>query len=324
MENKTWQIQNHQDEYLEIMLPENMPLKKTGRVFYLHESKYLTCYVHIKEPRCLLIDIAEYTSLKKYLLSHHVSQSVLKEWIEEMIHIFYEHRQEVFLNDLSYIYIDEENGELRFVCLPVEGDDIYREQYFSNLMMALFENIEFEGDEEWLSQLYMLVKQKPLRYSVIKRFLNEKPKHHYFSFFFKKKYEPQEDFFKAFEVHEDMVNYASDKTQTTIIQDDFKTQILMAGFQCGYLEDEKGRQIFISQSPWIIGRQEGCQQRINLPEISKQHARIVVENGRSYLMDLNSTNGTEYNGRRLNGDEKVELKDGDCIQIAHYSLIYHE
>jgi len=67
----------------------------------------------------------------------------------------------------------------------------------------------------------------------------------------------------------------------------------------------------------IIGRGGGrlrCD--IVLPErqVSRQHAEVLVEEGRHYLRDMGSKNGTYLNGRAVTG--VVELRDGDEIQIA--------
>lgn len=50
--------------------------------------------------------------------------------------------------------------------------------------------------------------------------------------------------------------------------------------------------------------------------ISRIHAKIQKEQGEYYLYDLNSTNGTFHNGRRLEVKERVALKEGDEIAFA--------
>lgn len=50
--------------------------------------------------------------------------------------------------------------------------------------------------------------------------------------------------------------------------------------------------------------------------ISRIHARIQKENGEYYLCDMNSTNGTFLNGRRLDVNEKVQLHVADEITFA--------
>jgi DNA-binding winged helix-turn-helix (wHTH) protein len=70
----------------------------------------------------------------------------------------------------------------------------------------------------------------------------------------------------------------------------------------------------IDTDEFIIGRGADCQ--IMLPErqVSRYHAKIVKENARYTLVDLDSKNGTHLNGDQVKGSSL--LRDGDEIQIA--------
>lgn len=56
--------------------------------------------------------------------------------------------------------------------------------------------------------------------------------------------------------------------------------------------------------------------------VSRLHARITEENGKYYIEDLNSTNGTFKNGLRLQPYEKREMEEGDEIQVGRVPLIF--
>lgn len=75
-----------------------------------------------------------------------------------------------------------------------------------------------------------------------------------------------------------------------------------------------GQRWTIENEEFIIGRGHDCQ--IVLPErqVSRHHAKIVFEDGRYYVHDLDSKNGTHLNGQQVEG--KAALQDGDEIQIA--------
>jgi hypothetical protein len=49
-----------------------------------------------------------------------------------------------------------------------------------------------------------------------------------------------------------------------------------------------------------IGRSTSNDIVIEIPEVSRQHARIEYRDGQFYITDLGSTNGTMINGRRIN------------------------
>lgn len=56
--------------------------------------------------------------------------------------------------------------------------------------------------------------------------------------------------------------------------------------------------------------------------VSRIHARITREEGRAYLEDLNSTNGTFRNGQRMQPYEKKKLEEGDEIRIGKSVFIF--
>lgn len=80
--------------------------------------------------------------------------------------------------------------------------------------------------------------------------------------------------------------------------------------QSGPLNGER----WVVRGPLIIGRGEDCDIVIPDRKISRHHARVQPGNGGIILEDLNSKNGTHYNGHPLKGS--VRLADGDLIQIA--------
>jgi hypothetical protein len=64
----------------------------------------------------------------------------------------------------------------------------------------------------------------------------------------------------------------------------------------------------------IMGREESCDIVIPDRRVSRRHAQISIEESGVRLEDLNSKNGTHYNGQNLH--TTAFLSDGDVIQIA--------
>jgi hypothetical protein len=63
-----------------------------------------------------------------------------------------------------------------------------------------------------------------------------------------------------------------------------------------------------------IGRSKEADIRIDDRYASSLHARVFSREGRFFVEDMNSTNGTLLNGATLQGE--AELIDGDTVQIG--------
>jgi hypothetical protein len=76
---------------------------------------------------------------------------------------------------------------------------------------------------------------------------------------------------------------------------------------------------FLTHAVTVIGRASECDLRLEDPGVSRKHAEIRYSDGRVGVVDLGSTNGISVNGKPA---ERVELKDGDRIDIGHSTLIF--
>ncbi|HIE24564.1 MAG TPA: FHA domain-containing protein [Anaerolineales bacterium] len=63
-----------------------------------------------------------------------------------------------------------------------------------------------------------------------------------------------------------------------------------------------------------VGRDPSNTIAINDPEISRQHARMMLQGGKIVIEDNGSTNGTAINGRRISGPHV--LKTGEMIAFG--------
>ncbi|MCR4740702.1 MAG: FHA domain-containing protein [Lachnospiraceae bacterium] len=73
----------------------------------------------------------------------------------------------------------------------------------------------------------------------------------------------------------------------------------------------------IERTPYMIGKlRNKADGLIPDPKVSRIHACIREEGGRYYLSDLNSTNGTSVNEKRLGSNETAEPFDGDTVCFA--------
>ena len=78
---------------------------------------------------------------------------------------------------------------------------------------------------------------------------------------------------------------------------------------------------FKNKKQVAIGRRPDNDLAIDNLSVSGQHAKIELLKGGYFVTDLDSTNGTMVNGRRI---ESQWLNDGDVITIGKYDLIFFE
>jgi len=78
---------------------------------------------------------------------------------------------------------------------------------------------------------------------------------------------------------------------------------------------------YIIDGTKTIGRDEQCDISIKDPFISKKHLIIQIEDGKCYLEDLESKNGTKINQKSITPGIKYEVKPGDLISFGRMHFI---
>ena len=81
------------------------------------------------------------------------------------------------------------------------------------------------------------------------------------------------------------------------------------------LDVRGGRALDVSDNRVLIGRGETADIRIDDPEVSRQHALMFREAGRTWICDLGSVNGTTVNGAALSGTP-LSLSPGDEVTFG--------
>lgn len=81
----------------------------------------------------------------------------------------------------------------------------------------------------------------------------------------------------------------------------------------------RGQAIPVRRFPFVIGRDDGCNLRPASVEVSRKHCAILLQDGKPFVRDLDSSNGTRVNGEFLVGE--TELRDYDRLEIG--PLLFH-
>ena len=75
----------------------------------------------------------------------------------------------------------------------------------------------------------------------------------------------------------------------------------------------------LSKRRTVIGRSKDCDLQLDDPNASRRHAEVRQEGASYWIVDLDSTNGLEVNGRRA---KRAKLDTGDKITIGSTDLVF--
>jgi predicted component of type VI protein secretion system len=82
-----------------------------------------------------------------------------------------------------------------------------------------------------------------------------------------------------------------------------------------------GRVVPLTTSRVVVGRSRECDIRVDDGNVSRRHCEVAQDGPTAWsVVDLGSTNGTEVNGKRVSG--KQRLDDGDRIVIGGTELVF--
>jgi Protein of unknown function (DUF3662)/FHA domain len=81
-----------------------------------------------------------------------------------------------------------------------------------------------------------------------------------------------------------------------------------------------GKRVVISPGGAVIGRSRQADVVLNDPNVSREHAEIRPRGGSWVITDLGSTNGSQLNGRRVEGSEV--LRSGDELELGASNMTF--
>ena len=80
-----------------------------------------------------------------------------------------------------------------------------------------------------------------------------------------------------------------------------------------------GQRHEVTKSRVVLGRGRDCDIPLSDPNVSRRHAELRQEGTAYWIVDLDSTNGTEVNGEQAT---RAKLEDGDRILIGSTELVF--
>lgn len=79
-----------------------------------------------------------------------------------------------------------------------------------------------------------------------------------------------------------------------------------------------GEKVLLDKDKVTFGRGKSCDWVLPHPTVSREHFHVERNNGKLFLVDQGSENGTLANGERISW---IELEDGDSIQAGPFKLV---
>jgi len=80
----------------------------------------------------------------------------------------------------------------------------------------------------------------------------------------------------------------------------------------------RGREHSMPYGEHVLGRGRGASVALDDPDVSRQHARIIVEPDGLTVFDLGSKNGVRVRGCRV--DDAVSLRHGEELKVGEVTL----
>ena len=77
----------------------------------------------------------------------------------------------------------------------------------------------------------------------------------------------------------------------------------------------------LSNRPLVLGRSKDCEIRLSDPNVSRRHAEVRPDGAGYEVVDLDSTNGIEIDGKRV---KELELTDGMRFTLGTTEILYSQ
>lgn len=262
--------------------------------------------------------------LENYIFDREEGYRFLIQLLERMIKV---NRNKPIVVDVRYIYLPPHGNFLRFLAVPLNIAHWYLQKeetrlFVEHLAMHFqtkesYEIIGFlvrcvHGDEFSLTSVLQGL-------LLLKELYTDKPP------FWKRlchKHQEQDfiarsavlmETIKTINEEEKMMQGSSERLEKTSPLSQTKQYACLEGNDQTYV---------LKEMVIEIGRGETCEIQLQDSSVSLQHVRLRCEQGRWYVKDLRSKNGTILNGKQMK--REMRLKEGMELRVANHHFIFHE
>ena len=116
---------------------------------------------------------------------------------------------------------------------------------------------------------------------------------------------------------------ALNRTKKEVYEKKLFTETVAVG-TCSITRKDNNEKITINVSPFVIGtKPDSCNYVVTDNKyVGRNHARIMVQDGKYFFVDNNSTNKSYVNGTQAPPQTSIQLKNGDEIKLANLSFTF--
>jgi predicted component of type VI protein secretion system len=83
--------------------------------------------------------------------------------------------------------------------------------------------------------------------------------------------------------------------------------------------DWDGHTMRVDKRRVLLGRSRECDIQVEDPNVSRRHAELRQEGSSYWIVDLDSTNGVEVNGKRV---KRAKLSSGDTFTVGSTEITF--
>jgi FHA domain len=84
----------------------------------------------------------------------------------------------------------------------------------------------------------------------------------------------------------------------------------------------RGRSLELRLGTQVLGREPGCELRLDDGFVSRRHAVVVRDREAVWIEDAGSANGSSLNGEPLTPGRRRPLRSGDLLRVGRIDLVY--
>ena len=316
MLNKFKKIEKRDDGYLKLQLKRFKDYDDFVFTKMKEEEHVLEAIKDVKSKVTFYYDLTHMITLKEYLNYYVFDRDSLLDFLIELYRSIVVSKTMIpLLINVDHVYIHDEQGKFYFVGLTTSYDVNQNDHQCYSFSLDVLKMIQTK-QYDVLGFYYDCLKDESISFhkllSLLQdyRSLKDKKLAWYQKIWVKKQAFVIKDVIKA-----PIYIRCNIKPSRN---NDHDTVVLLS--DKAYLQDDiSGQMIMLNQDDFKIGRNDDNDLVINNHHISAYHASY--DPNKKVLYDLNSSNGTFVNQKRIT---KQQLKDLDQISFAKVCYTYHE